>query len=227
MRYTEDSDLATLSEDLIAEMDQDLQEAVELNLAEAGERPYGVVSGSILQQLEQFVAMRDDPLAWAAMYQQLLTVTQNEYTAQVMLFNEDTRLNRLLAKRGGWTGDADVDPAEFAYYLHEGAVAVVGALTLQRAATAAKDIEKAEKILALPPAVVTGPLPQVDALDFLTPPQPDLDMLAQVAGEMGAPVSPSSGAALAEPGIPLWAVRPDAALGVNPMQDVPAQPEAA
>jgi hypothetical protein len=125
----------------------DVNEVVEDYIERLGPRPLLWERLDTDEQLEQFLQIRDDPVAWEAIqtaYEPKFGRDWAEVSAALTFDHYD----RLLEKRGG-------------------ATAFMAALFLKRLAQARPIVEKARKIEDLPKAEIVGPLPQIDFADFI------------------------------------------------------------
>lgn len=123
-----------------------------------GDRPYGYVAGDRWQQAEQYLALRDDPMAWDAQIDEWAASQGGRENAEMIAISEATRLEKLIAEMGGY--DA-ARVAVFARRLRQ----------IEPAMQAARRIQDMPKATLLPPLAPTT----------------DLDLLARLTaqGEMG------------------------------------------
>lgn len=120
-----------------------------------GDRPYGSISGSRWEQVEQYIELRDDPARWTQQLEEWAAVSGRE-TAEITAISEATRLERLIADMGGYEA---CRLGIFARRLR----------TVEPAMQAARRIQDMPKATVLPPL---APLNEIDLLARFTS-QPD------------------------------------------------------
>lgn len=121
-----------------------------------GPAPFGWVKANKYDLLETYLENRDNPQFW----QQMLTaytLQVGEGAAVAKVVSDTTRLERMLAKEGLWDGSPETLQAALA----QGAQVVRGQQALRRLGIAERGMKAAEKELAKPQALVSGPLPVV------------------------------------------------------------------
>lgn len=147
-------------EDAIATAAADLVAFISQTLAVVGSRPLGMVEGDRWTQLEQWLAIRDDPQAWTqtiAQWAQEIGVGP----AVVLAVREATRLEGMLLRLGRWDGTPDDAPRAAL----DGARAVRLHAMARRLGRATRLVDRAEALRARGPVMIQPPLPpQADDL---------------------------------------------------------------
>lgn len=157
-----DAGLVELIERVVDACTQDAVALTQDLLDAMGPRPFGHKDATLQEQLEWFLAVRDDPLFWQQWYAENVPLVGPE-AADAYAVREQTRLHVALAKRGGWDGD----PADLQRAIGDGANSVRFVAMEKALAQSKKAIAKAEKLDQKPKARVLEPLVQLDALQLL------------------------------------------------------------
>jgi hypothetical protein len=177
-----DAVAALVADDLIAQI-RDLMGVL-------GEAPVGYLRGDRVEQLRQYLDLRDDPAAWARFIE--------EIAAQVLAAEEATRLEKMLDRIGG-------------------PVAARMAIMLKDAAGAARAVARADATLDRPAIQVRPPLPHIDPIALLNgddgvgpvpPVGADTGMAASPDMGMGMGMGPDTGMGMG--------MGPDTGMGASP-----------
>lgn len=173
---------------VISAASQNLLDVVERAIVVLGETAPGLPRGSRWEVLEQWIYMRRDPAVWTNLLMEWGRFIGPD-AAALFAVREAHRLEGLLARAGGWDGEAETYPAAI-----ERGVGVVGFREGVSAATEARRAAEGAQRLMNRPRVLVGPdVAPVDALQQVTgvvaPPIPPPVALPPPPGML--PVAPT------------------------------------
>lgn len=130
-----------------------MQQAIGNVVQMAGDRPFGFVRGTALEQIEQYLAIRDDPMAWTALLDEWTLTAGGRRQAEVLAWNEARRLEKMIDDLGGIAAVHDL-------------------IVMRHADEGAKAVAEANKLLRQPKADIRPPAPPLDIEGILAPPLP-------------------------------------------------------
>lgn len=164
--------LTGLQEEAMALALDMLVEAVLEGQGSLGDTPFGWQEATVWEQLHQWLLIRDDPEAIRALLTDWMQ-TLPPAVVEAQAIREATRLELLLARKGGWEGTArdlvDLQPADaqaFAFYIREGIQAVRRYWEIDAAQKARRINDTLDTLAAKPQALITPAVPpsELDAL---------------------------------------------------------------